>query len=97
MICFADLDDPAKKIITKVAEMGELELKCPVEGYPRVMYSWYHGETTQLGSARVLAVKIRSNEDFGNYTCRALNAMGQRDILFVVRKNRKFIFLHFIV
>lgn len=69
--------------------LGSLvDLSCPIEGYPQVMYSWIKGNK-QLGHRRGLTVKLDKGEDFGNYTCNGKNGFGSKKVTFEIYNDGK--------
>ena len=96
LVCILDIElKPGYSTHIKSSLGSIVDFSCPINGYPRVMYTWFKGHN-QLGQRSGLTIKIAKSEDFGNYTCEGENGFGYIKVTFTVIGERKCLYCIYI-
>ena len=76
---------------------SEVLLTCNVTGHPKPLYTWYKEKRVLTSSGQKLRVQMKSDDDFGGYSCEAVNPAGRRTIAFSITKKCRLSksFVHF--
>ncbi|XP_065069176.1 hemicentin-1-like [Rhopilema esculentum] len=65
---------------------SEVLLTCNVTGHPKPLYTWYKEKKVVTSSGQKLRVQLKRDDDFGGYSCEAVNPAGKRTIAFSITK-----------
>ena len=76
------------KVVVVHAPIGRrVQFKCPTHANPAAKFQWYvHNVLDGKYSGPVLEITIRNKYDYGNYTCRAYNVLGEDQASFMLEE-----------
>eukprot|EP00794_Sanderia_malayensis_P007768 gene7768-8614_t len=80
-VTYIDLLDVSSK--SRWAKLKEkVSLHCSIIGTPQPSYSWYKGNKKLNENGDKLNLQPELDDDFGMYTCKALNSAGEKSMTF---------------